>query len=1092
MGFSEEISRLRSEFRKAKSEIKELKEKINCIRSDSGPDENQIAETNKCNERIAELNSTKENIAAYRKIAAEHTVGRPLGNEEMLEPDMDRLFELEQSSSDNYRATGVYTYADLIISLCKSYTAFIDDQIAKNERRKASISDCRNAAVHQAEQDCIREGDKIEARLRALIDSPEICKLAADINDTVNLYNITPELLVSPNGFRTDLPMMLIGGNNYPVEAPKALYPALKKRFGNAFNEHTGSVFCPRGFRSEAGSYISAEYTEENSGEVYSGLQALILNQLRLYGAASLRVSVIDRVHYNASAVSELYYFTEGKNNLIDNIPQTADECNRYIQQLESYYHTTDAKLGSLDIRSFNSANSENRRIPFRIVIVISEHNAQSGTFSYLRNNLARFGLVLIELSLVNRGSMGVGAEKKLTSTQKNCFQIICDDSGAFHTLCGDEIMPFTWHGCSIKIPKEFSDSIIAALNPKQIGSKYFDRYKMKAPSRRTGKRASISVPFAINDDDETIFCNFENENFAAYMMGASRSGKSSLLHTMISGFMMNYHPDELELWLADFKMVEFKQYTDPVPPHVKYVLLENSQELVFDLIDKLTEQLERRKMFFAQNGYQNINDIPPEVRIPVILVIIDEFAQMAQVLKLGYKNGISYATMFENLFLQGGGVGLKFILASQSYSEGLPGLTDAAREQIQMRFALKNTYNEIKATLMLPSEYITAQISGWMNNMQPYYTLYKRRGEDGTAELGKFRNMYVESSQIKELIKFLDQQLKPTDDYDSRNDSQYFAKKPVVVDGMTPKTFKDQEPARKAFEEANSITEYDTVIYPGVPRSLDSVFPFFLKKSSAENILLVGGEPEERVSVMMSILDSYARSDRQIWVWADPSSRLFQKYRKQVWDRFDCAVGTDEICRRITEIGSRVKEKKTLSQLIIVLDYELIASEMSDIEENPPQPEPAKVMSLDDIKAVTDPDERRRLIKLYNEQVAEYNKSLNDVPAFDARGSFKQLLSNAPKMDTHFLFSFEQARDMRDSGIDNGNFVHRMAFALSKDEKYMVLGSGEFPRIDKGVFLYTDSKRAVTMHPHLQPGVPLGLWKLDKNGKPVANLGGF
>ena len=55
------------------------------------------------------------------------------------------------------------------------------------------------------------------------------------------------------------------------------------------------------------------------------------------------------------------------------------------------------------------------------------------------------------------------------------------------------------------------------------------------------------------------IRCDFENELFAAFMMGASRSGKSTLLHTIICSLLMDYHPDELELWLLDFKMLEFK-----------------------------------------------------------------------------------------------------------------------------------------------------------------------------------------------------------------------------------------------------------------------------------------------------------------------------------------------------------------------------------------------------------------------------------------------------------------------------------------------------------------------------------------------------
>lgn len=78
--------------------------------------------------------------------------------------------------------------------------------------------------------------------------------------------------------------------------------------------------------------------------------------------------------------------------------------------------------------------------------------------------------------------------------------------------------------------------------------------------------------------------------------MGAAGSGKSTLLHTIISGLIMNYHPDEVELWLMDFKMLEFKRYVDHRPPHVKYILLEKSEDLVFDIIDHLTDLLDKRQ----------------------------------------------------------------------------------------------------------------------------------------------------------------------------------------------------------------------------------------------------------------------------------------------------------------------------------------------------------------------------------------------------------------------------------------------------------------------------------------------------------------
>ena len=145
-------------------------------------------------------------------------------------------------------------------------------------------------------------------------------------------------------------------------------------------------------------------------------------------------------------------------------------------------------------------------------------------------------------------------------------------------------------------MPSDFVAKVTAATKPKELGNKYFSRYSMKTPTKSSGKRRPISIPFAIDEDDNVISCSFE--------MGAAGSGKSTLLHTIISGLIMNYHPDEVELWLMDFKMLEFKRYVDHRPPHVKYILLEKSEDLVFDIIDHLTERgYKGRTVGFIENG---------------------------------------------------------------------------------------------------------------------------------------------------------------------------------------------------------------------------------------------------------------------------------------------------------------------------------------------------------------------------------------------------------------------------------------------------------------------------------------------------------
>ena len=83
--------------------------------------------------------------------------------------------------------------------------------------------------------------------------------------------------------------------------------------------------------------------------------------------------------------------------------------------------------------------------------------------------------------------------------------------------------------------------------------------------------------------------------------------------------------------------------------------------------------------------------------------------------------DGKDYTIKLENLLAKGRALGLKFIFASQTYTTGITGLTETACKQIQMRFAMKNTPNEIKQTLTLSSDEITPEISMWMSSLPAY-----------------------------------------------------------------------------------------------------------------------------------------------------------------------------------------------------------------------------------------------------------------------------------------------------------------------------------------------------------------------------------
>jgi len=228
----------------------------------------------------------------------------------------------------------------------------------------------------------------------------------------------------------------------------------------------------------------------------------------------------------------------------------------------------------------------------------------------------------------------------------------------------------------------------------------------------------------------------------------------------------MNYYPDEVELWLVDFKKTEFRRYAESCPPHLKYLLLEESEDLIFDLIDELTKTLNERMRVFSDNGWSKLSEVPSQIYMPAIFIIIDEFAQVSQKLRDSQFSGeTNYVRKLENILAKGAAFGVKFIFASQSYNTGIEGLSQTARKQIQMRFALKNTADEVKDTLNLNSYQIDERLMQLISSLRVYETLFKRIDDNtGLAVVDRYFNLKVEMSELKSAIEFLNSKLHSTD----------------------------------------------------------------------------------------------------------------------------------------------------------------------------------------------------------------------------------------------------------------------------------------------------------------------------------------
>ena len=117
-----------------------------------------------------------------------------------------------------------------------------------------------------------------------------------------------------------------------------------------------------------------------------------------------------------------------------------------------------------------------------------------------------------------------------------------------------------------------------------------------------------------------------------ALIAGQTGAGKSTLLHTIIMSTLLNYSPEEVQMYLVDFKEgVEFKTYTRFNLPSLRVVAIDSEREFGLNILKELCRELERRADMFSRRGYEEISDYRKATgeKIPKILMIFDEVQEL-------------------------------------------------------------------------------------------------------------------------------------------------------------------------------------------------------------------------------------------------------------------------------------------------------------------------------------------------------------------------------------------------------------------------------------------------------------------------------
>jgi S-DNA-T family DNA segregation ATPase FtsK/SpoIIIE len=189
-------------------------------------------------------------------------------------------------------------------------------------------------------------------------------------------------------------------------------------------------------------------------------------------------------------------------------------------------------------------------------------------------------------------------------------------------------------------------------------------------------------------------------------VIGATGSGKSELLRTLVLGLAMTHSSERLNFVLVDFKGGATFLGLEKLP-HVAAVITNLAEEL--PLVDRMRDALDgeliRRQELFRQAGnYASLRDYTaagdagtPLTPVPALFVVLDEFSEL-----LAAKP--DFIDLFVKIGRVGRSLGVHLLLASQRLEEGrLRGLDT----QLSYRIGLKTfSAQESRIVLGAPDAY--------------------------------------------------------------------------------------------------------------------------------------------------------------------------------------------------------------------------------------------------------------------------------------------------------------------------------------------------------------------------------------------------